>query len=120
MEEFLGKGTLTALFKERGSIIQMTRDEAKELFRNGKDSYGKPKAVMTKIDQIYDDFEKEKLISKDTLNDLRILLKDLVEIGPMILTHWCSAECSHHEDLCPRDYCLDDKISDLYEKLKKR
>lgn len=37
----------------------MTREEAKNLFRNDKDSYGKPKAVMSKIDQIYDDFEKE-------------------------------------------------------------
>ena len=35
----------------------MTREEAKEIFRNDKDSYGKPKAVMTKINKIYDDFE---------------------------------------------------------------
>ena len=37
----------------------MTRYEAKELFRSDKDSYGKPKAVMTKINAIYDDFDKE-------------------------------------------------------------
>lgn len=37
----------------------MTREEAKELFRSDKDSYGKPKAVMTKINAIYDDFDKE-------------------------------------------------------------
>ena len=36
----------------------MTREEAKELFRNDKDSYGKPKSVMTKIDLIFDSFEK--------------------------------------------------------------
>lgn len=38
----------------------MTREEAKSLFRNDKDSYGKPKSIMTKIDLIYDEFEKEK------------------------------------------------------------
>ena len=37
----------------------MTRDEAKALFRNDKDAYGKPKAVMSKIDKIFDDFETE-------------------------------------------------------------
>lgn len=42
----------------------MTREEAKELFRKDKDSYGKPKAVMSKLDKIYDDFEKE-LLFKD-------------------------------------------------------
>lgn len=35
----------------------MNREEAKELFRNDKDAYGKPKAVMAKIDRIYDEFE---------------------------------------------------------------
>ena len=37
----------------------MTRKKAKELFRNDKDSYGKPKAIMAKIDKIYDDFMQE-------------------------------------------------------------
>lgn len=37
----------------------LTREEAKELFRSDKDGYGKPKAVMTKINAIYDDFNKE-------------------------------------------------------------
>ena len=35
----------------------MTREEAKELFRQDKDTYGKPRKIMTKIDKIYDDFE---------------------------------------------------------------
>jgi hypothetical protein len=35
----------------------MTREEAKDLFRKDKDAYGKPKAVMSKINAIYDDFE---------------------------------------------------------------
>lgn len=38
----------------------MKREEAKEMFRADKDSYGKPKAIMHKIDQIFDDFEKDK------------------------------------------------------------
>lgn len=36
----------------------MTR-EAKELFRNDKDAYGKPRHIMKNIDKIYDDFEAE-------------------------------------------------------------
>lgn len=36
----------------------MTREEAKDLFRNDKDAYGKPRAIMHKIDQIFDAFEK--------------------------------------------------------------
>ena len=35
----------------------MTREEAKELFRQDRDAYGKPRKIMTKIDKIYDDFE---------------------------------------------------------------
>ncbi len=37
----------------------MTREEAKELFRKDVDSYGKPKAIMSKINKIYDDFDKK-------------------------------------------------------------
>jgi hypothetical protein len=35
----------------------MNREEAKQSFKSDKDSYGKPKAVMHKIDKIFDDFE---------------------------------------------------------------
>jgi hypothetical protein len=35
----------------------MTREQAKELFRNDKDAYGKPRHIMKNIDQIYDEFE---------------------------------------------------------------
>lgn len=51
----------------------MKREEAKELFRNDKDAYGKPKAIMTKIDKIYDEFESSiKMISvKDRLPELK-------------------------------------------------
>lgn len=41
----------------------MTRDEAKNMFRGDKDSYGKPRAVMNKIDMIYDEFEPELQLS---------------------------------------------------------
>lgn len=37
----------------------MTREEAKQMFREDKDAYGKARGVMGKIDKIYDDFEKE-------------------------------------------------------------
>jgi len=35
----------------------MTREEAKKWFKEDVDSYGKPKAIMSKIDKIYDDFD---------------------------------------------------------------
>ena len=38
----------------------MTRQEAKALFKTDLDSYGKPKAIMHKIDQIYDEFESKR------------------------------------------------------------
>lgn len=36
----------------------MIRAEAKDLFRKDKDSYGKPRGVMHKIDQIFDELEE--------------------------------------------------------------
>jgi len=36
----------------------MTREEAKQMFRKDKNGYGCYKAVLTKIDKVYDDFEK--------------------------------------------------------------
>ena len=47
----------------------MTREDAKEMFRNDKDAYGKPRSVMSKIDKIFDDFEKEKEDMRDWLRD---------------------------------------------------
>ena len=38
----------------------MNRETAKDLFRKDRDSYGKPKGVMRKIDQIFNEFEKSK------------------------------------------------------------
>ena len=52
----------------------MTRKEAKKMFRDDKDSYGKPRKIMAKIDQIYDDFEKE---SSELMIDLKELFKEL-------------------------------------------
>ena len=39
----------------------MNREEAKNLFRNDVDSYGKPKAIMTKIDLIFDHLQPLKM-----------------------------------------------------------
>jgi len=36
----------------------MTREDAKKMFKDDKNSQGCYKAVLTKIDAIYDDFEK--------------------------------------------------------------
>jgi len=38
----------------------MDRKQAKALFRDDTDAYGKPKAVMTKLNKIFDEFEEEK------------------------------------------------------------
>ena len=38
----------------------MNRDQAKEMFRKDKDAYGKPRSIMSKIDQIFDEFAKCK------------------------------------------------------------
>ena len=63
----------------------MRKEEAKELFRNDKDSYGKPKAVMSKIDKIFDEFEKESRIIPDIRNKLSPIttLISLIEIGDL-------------------------------------
>lgn len=36
----------------------ISREQAKELFRNDRDAYGKPRAIMSKIDKIYDSIEE--------------------------------------------------------------
>lgn len=57
----------------------MTREEAKALFRDDVDSYGKPKKIMSKINQIYDEFEAREmlLLTKDVYcNDCKYYLSD--------------------------------------------
>jgi hypothetical protein len=54
----------------------MTRDEAKDLFRNDKNFQGCYQAVLTKVDMIFDAFEKDcphKVVSKnrDTVDSTR-------------------------------------------------
>ena len=51
------------------------------------------------------------------LGDVRAVLKELNSIGPRINAHWCFGECSAGEEFCPREYCLDEKISELYKKV---
>jgi len=58
----------------------MTRKEAKELFKKDKNAYGYANAPMTKIDEIYDDFEK---IENDIKN-MRDIQKDNLIDGYMV------------------------------------
>jgi len=51
----------------------MTREEAKAMFRNDVDAYGKPKGIMKKIDKIFDDFEAELKDTVDTCEDCKFL-----------------------------------------------
>jgi hypothetical protein len=53
----------------------MKREEAKDLFRKDKNSYGKPKGIIGKINSIYDDFESEQQkIGENIRNKLGPLL----------------------------------------------
>jgi len=50
----------------------ISREEAKQMFRDDKDAYGKPRAIMSKIDIIYDSLEpvvKEVKISDLTFDN---------------------------------------------------
>ena len=51
----------------------MTREEAKQEFRSDKNSQGCYKAVLTKIDLIYDSFEKQERDLDDLEEDLHKL-----------------------------------------------
>ena len=39
--------------------MNMTREQAKELFRTDKDAYGKPKHALTNVDAIYDSLQHD-------------------------------------------------------------
>ena len=59
----------------------ITREEAKEMFRNDVDSFGKPKKIMSKIDAIYDSIDmgghiKLKFYRDTVLSIQRILNSD--------------------------------------------
>ena len=61
----------------------MTREEAKELIRNDKDSFGKPRAIMTKLDKIYDSLESDSFhLERTTMNQeqLELLAEDTVQL----------------------------------------
>ncbi len=55
----------------------MTREEAKQMFRDDKNSQGCYKAVLTKIDKIYDEFEKV-LDNKPKLSKEEQLIADVI------------------------------------------
>lgn len=66
----------------------MNREEAKELFRNDKNSYGGVKSPMSKVDQIYDEFESQLLkMSKAVVKNAVSYIDDLVGEG----CHYCKA-----------------------------
>jgi hypothetical protein len=73
----------------------MTREEAKELFRNDKDAYGKPKHIMKNIDKIYDDFEAQQQVKN-------------LNIPVVICSCENNSSCIKEEDGNGewRDYCL--------------
>jgi len=62
----------------------MNREEAKNLFREDKDAYGKPKGVMHKIDQIYDEFEIE--LNKQKMFKIN-LQKELNDANDLLIKH---------------------------------
>lgn len=56
----------------------MNKEQAKELFRKDRNAYGSPKAVMSKIDLIFDSFEYQLLQEqKDFLFELGGKLKQV-------------------------------------------
>ena len=46
----------------------MDRLQAKLMFKNDKDSYGKPRAIMTKLDKIFDELESDILDFAEWMN----------------------------------------------------
>lgn len=64
-------------------LYNMTREQAKDLFRNDYNSYGKPKAIMAKVDKVYDVVEaREAEIAawKKAYQDQRDKLLEIVKI----------------------------------------
>ena len=51
----------------------MNREEAKKMFREDRDAYGKPKAIMHKLDQIFDEFEKNIATNDKVVEKICIL-----------------------------------------------
>lgn len=49
--------------------------KAKKIFRDDKDSYGKPKATMSKIDKIFDDFDNIEDQYKELLECIQKMME---------------------------------------------
>lgn len=61
----------TRLQRRNYNILKMDREEAKQMFREDKNSQGCYKAVLTKVDKIYDAFEAQhKKLLIDFFNTL--------------------------------------------------
>ncbi len=61
----------TRIQRRNYNILKMDREEAKQMFRDDKNSQGCYKAVLTKVDKIYDTFEAQnKKLLIDFFNSL--------------------------------------------------
>lgn len=69
----------------------MTREEAKQMFRDDKNSQGCYKAVLTKIDWIYDSFEKEQR-ELDYLEENCHRLSDQIDFFKNIIIRNCGSD----------------------------
>lgn len=58
----------------------MNREKAKQMFKDDKDAYGKPRAIMAKIDKIFDEFEGEKGDLQSDINNKLSSLKNLISL----------------------------------------
>jgi len=58
----------------------MKREEAKDLFREDLDSYGKPKGIMGKIDLIYDDHETEIQYLRNAISQQKELIDTMRDV----------------------------------------
>lgn len=73
----------------------MTHKEAKELFRNDKDAYGKPRHIMKNIDKIYDDFETQEWLKNFNISDA-ILIDIYKHLS--VIENYLRGEHNHETD----------------------
>ncbi len=110
----------------------MNYKEAKKLFTEDKDSYGKPKAIITKLKRIFAEFEAEKkqkptkvVITEDTLvcsqcGGTSIQMKVWVDVNTTeyksetegeTADQWCD-DCEEHNTFMTRKEFVDTQIPD--------
>jgi len=57
----------------------ITREEAKQMFKNDVDAYGRPRKIMTKIDIIYDAIEQQVNMWATVLDDRDARIKTMTD-----------------------------------------